>query len=68
MLSSISYVEAKIFLETLAFTQPRILALCLMLPIFNGQLLPGMLRYSLAAAIGVILVPMLAPKITPNAC
>lgn len=62
MLPSISYSEARIFLETLAFTQPRILALCLMLPIFNRQLLPGMLRYSLTAAIGVILVPMLAPK------
>ncbi len=61
MFSAVTYVEAKLFLGTLAMTQPRILALCLMLPIFNRQLLPGMLRYAVSAAIGLILVPALAP-------
>jgi len=61
MLSNVTYVEAKVFLGTLALTQPRTLAMCLMLPIFNRQLLPGMLRYGMAAAMGLILVPMLAP-------
>jgi len=62
MISGITYVEAKVFLGTLALTQPRILALCVMLPLFNRQLLPGMLRYALGAAIGIILVPALAPR------
>src|SRR5690606_6277571 len=53
-----------LFLGTLAMTQPRILALCLMLPIFNRQLLPGMLRYAVSAAIGLILVPALPPAYT----
>jgi type III secretion protein T len=62
MISGITYVEAKVFLGTLALTQPLILALCVMLPLFNRQLLPGMLRYALGAAIGIILVPALAPR------
>ena len=61
MLSAVTYVEAKVFLGALALSQPRILAMCLMLPIFNQQLLPGMLRYGMAAALGLVLVPMLAP-------
>ncbi|PTN41856.1 EscT/YscT/HrcT family type III secretion system export apparatus protein, partial [Achromobacter xylosoxidans] len=62
MISGITYVEAKVFLGTLALTQPRILALCAMLPLFNRQLLPGMLRYAICAAIGLVLVPALAPR------
>lgn len=60
-MTGVTYAEAKIFLGTLALTQPRILALCFMLPIFNRQLLPGMLRYAVSAAMGLILVPALAP-------
>ena len=62
MISGITYVEAKVFLGTLALTQPRILALCAMLPLFNRQLLPGMLRYAICAAIGIVLVPALSPR------
>ena len=62
MISGITYAEAKVFLGTLAMTQPRILALCAMLPLFNRQILPGMLRYALGAAIGIVLVPALAPR------
>ena len=62
MISGITYIEAKVFLGTLALTQPRILALCAMLPLFNRQLLPGMLRYAICAAIGLVLVPALAPR------
>jgi len=62
MISGVTYVELKTFLGTLALTQPRILAMCLVLPIFNSQLLPGMLRYAVTAAIGLVLVPVLAPQ------
>ncbi|MFY0478468.1 type III secretion system export apparatus subunit SctT [Achromobacter marplatensis] len=60
MIAGVTYEEAKILLGTLAMTQPRILALSMMLPIFNRSLLPGMLRYAVAAAMGLILVPALA--------
>lgn len=61
MLSGAAYAEIQIFLGALALSQPRILAMCSMLPLFNPQLLPGLVRYSLCAALGLVLVPMLAP-------
>lgn len=61
MLSGTPYAEANIFLGTLAMTQPRMLAAFAMLPVFNRQLLPGMLRYAMCAALGLVLVPALAP-------
>ena len=61
MTSGVTYAEAKVFLGTLAMTQPRILAMCLMLPLFNPQILPGMLRYAVGAALGLVMVPALLP-------
>ena len=52
MAAGVTYEEAKILLGTLAMTQPRILGLCMMLPLFNRGLLPGLLRYGVAAALG----------------
>ena len=60
--SADAYLQAQLFLQTLALTQPRILAMCLMLPIFNRQLIPGLLRYAISAGIGLVLVPMLLPQ------
>lgn len=62
MLTELAVAEGKIFLGTLAMTQPRILGMCLMLPLFNRQLLPGMLRYSIVSALGLILVPALSHR------
>jgi type III secretion protein T len=62
MISGVTYVELKQFLGTLALTQPRILAMFVMLPIFNRQILPGMLRYAVSAAMGLIVVPLLQPQ------
>lgn len=62
MISGVTYVELKQFLGTLALTQPRILAMFVMLPIFNRQILPGMLRYAVAASMGLIVVPFLQPQ------
>jgi type III secretion protein T len=59
--STDAFVQAQRFLQVLALTQPRILAMCLMLPIFNRQIVPGLLRYAISAAIGIVLVPMLMP-------
>jgi type III secretion protein SpaR/YscT/HrcT len=62
MTGGAAYAETNVFLGSLALSQPRILAMCAMLPLFNRQVLPGMLRYAVCAAIGLVLVPMLAPR------
>lgn len=56
------FAQAHVFIQTLALTQPRVLALLAMLPLFERQLLPGLLRYGVGAALGLVLVPMLAPR------
>lgn len=62
MAPGIPYAEGNVFLATLVMTQPRILAACVLLPVFNPQTLPGMLRYAVCIAIGLVLVPALAPQ------
>ena len=52
MHTEFNFVEAKVFLGTLAMTQPRILAAMLFLPMFNRQFLPGPLRYAVGACLG----------------
>jgi type III secretion protein T len=60
------YNETKAFLLALAYTQPRIVALFIALPIFNAQLIPGMLRYGIAAGIGALAAPMLMPAVATS--
>jgi type III secretion protein T len=59
-----TYSETKAFLMALAYTQPRIIAMFIALPIFNAQLMPGMLRLSVAAGLGVMAAPLLVPVVT----
>ena len=59
----VTYQEAKAFIGTLALTQPRILAMFIALPLFNTQLVPGLLRFSVAAALGVVMVPALSAEV-----
>lgn len=58
------YTQTKAFLLALAYTQPRILAMFLPIPLFNRQLLPGMLRFAIAAALGALAAPALMPQVT----
>ncbi len=51
------------FLMAISSTQPRILALFAVLPIFNPQLVPGMIRLGAAAAVGGLMAPALAPVV-----
>lgn len=60
------YSQTKTFLMALAYTQPRILAMFALLPIFNKQVVPGLLRFSIAAAIGALAAPLLMPAITAS--
>lgn len=57
------FAEAKTFLLALAYTQPRILGVFIAVPLFNAAIIPGMLRYSIAAAIGLMVAPTLVPVI-----
>ncbi len=59
----VTYQEAKAFIGALALTQPRILAMFIALPLFNTQLVPGLLRFSVAAALGVVMVPALSAEV-----
>ena len=49
----VTYSEAKSFIGTLALTQPRILAMFIVLPLFNSQLVPGLIRFGIAGALGL---------------
>ena len=60
------YSQTKSFLMALAYTQPRILAMFALLPIFNKQIVPGLLRFSIAAAIGALAAPMLMPAVSAS--
>ncbi|SDG75182.1 type III secretion system export apparatus subunit SctT [Propionivibrio dicarboxylicus] len=51
--------QTRTFLIALLLTQPRILALFIAVPLFNRQLLPGMLRFALAAGLGAPVAPAL---------
>ncbi|MFC7206483.1 type III secretion system export apparatus subunit SctT [Comamonas endophytica] len=61
----VTYEQAQSYVKTLALTQPRILAMFLVLPLFNTQLIPGMLRFAVAGALGLVLVPALYPAVMP---
>lgn len=63
----VTYDEATLFIKTLALTQPRMLAMFIALPLFNAQLIPGMLRFAVAGALGLVMVPALAPMVTAAA-
>jgi type III secretion protein T len=60
-----SYAAIKNLLFSLALTQPRILLLCMMLPVFSKQLLPGRLRGAVAVAFGLLAVPLVLPEGEP---
>ena len=57
------FAEAKTFLLALAYTQPRILGVFIAVPLFNPAIVPGLLRYAIAAAIGLLVAPTLMPAL-----
>lgn len=60
----VTYSEAKSFIGTLALTQPRILAMFIVLPLFNSQLVPGLIRFSIAAALGLMAAPTIQAEVS----
>jgi type III secretion protein T len=57
------WTQFKTFFLSLAWTQPRILAMCIPIPIFNRSHLPGMLRMAVAAGMGLMVAPTLMPAV-----
>lgn len=57
------FLDAKAFLLALAYSQPRILAMFVPIPLFNRQLLPGMLRMAVGAGLGLVVAPTLMPAV-----
>jgi type III secretion protein T len=53
------FSQIKTFFLALAWTQPRILGLFALVPIFPKGVLPGILRMGLAAGLGVVVAPSL---------
>jgi type III secretion protein T len=56
-----TYAAVYDLLLSLVLTQPRILLLCMMLPVFSKQILPGRLRGALAISLGLLVVPLVLP-------
>lgn len=57
------FFDTQDFLMALSYAQPRTLALFAALPIFNAQLIPGMLRLGIAAALSALVAPLLVPAV-----
>ena len=55
----VTYDQVKSFVATLALTQPRILAMFLVLPLFNTQLVPGLVNVWLMSPVALQLLHLL---------
>ena len=58
------FSQVKTFFMALAWTQPRILGLFVLIPIFPQGVLPGMLRMGLAAGLGLVVAPSLMTAVS----
>jgi type III secretion protein T len=63
----VTYNDLIGLLETLAFTQPRILAMLIAIPVFNQSLIPGFLKLSISAALGLLMVPVFFGEVSGHA-
>jgi len=57
------FYNAHDFLLALSFAQPRTIAMLAVLPIFQQQMVPGMLRLGVAAGVSLIVAPALIPHV-----
>ena len=54
----VTYEQLKDHVLALALTQPRILSMFIALPLFNAQLMPGLLRLGIAGCFGLLAAPL----------
>lgn len=66
MVDSALYFDAKAFLGALSLALPRVLGMFAVLPVFNRQIMPGMMRYAVAAALAALAAPMLMPQVAAS--
>ncbi|OZI62062.1 type III secretion system export apparatus subunit SctT [Bordetella genomosp. 11] len=55
-----TYTAVYDLLLSITLTQPRILLLCMMLPVFSKQILPGRLRGAIAIALALVVMPQVS--------
>lgn len=58
-----SLVDLQSFLMALAYTQPRTLAMLSVLPLFHPQMVPRLMRMSVAAGVCALVAPTLVPHV-----
>lgn len=57
------FFDAHDFLMALSYTQPRTIAMFSVLPIFNAQLIPPMVRLGAGASVCMLVAPILMPAV-----
>ncbi|RFC42136.1 MAG: type III secretion protein T, partial [Verrucomicrobia bacterium] len=62
----VTNLNLEVFITTLAYTQPRILAMFALIPLFNQSILPMTIRVGMASVFGLLLVPALMPHVAAN--
>jgi len=59
----LTYENARTYILALSLTQPRILAMFIVVPLFNTQLIPGLVRFGIAGTLGMVAMPVVAGQI-----
>lgn len=59
----VTYSEAKALVVALALTQPRILAIFIVLPLLNSQIVPSLVRFGIAGVLGLMVMPLVQAEI-----
>lgn len=55
----VTYEDTRTYILALSLTQPRILAMFMVLPLFNTQLIPGIVRFAIAGTLGLMAMPVI---------
>ncbi|HVL10239.1 MAG TPA: type III secretion system export apparatus subunit SctT, partial [Burkholderiaceae bacterium] len=63
-MGSVSVAEVKEWLTALAYLQPRIMAMFLLIPMFNRELIPGAVLPAIVFAVSLVALPLVQPEIT----
>ncbi|TMS57097.1 EscT/YscT/HrcT family type III secretion system export apparatus protein [Imbroritus primus] len=62
-MGSVSVAEVKEWLTALAYLQPRIMAMFLLIPMFNRELIPGAVLPAIVLAVSLVALPLVQPQI-----
>jgi type III secretion protein T len=62
-MGSFNVAEVREWLTALAYLQPRIMAMFLLIPIFNRELIPGAVLPAIVFAVSLVALPIVQPQI-----